>query len=377
MPEFTHVPAFEESKVADFLEPEFRRFQLLVAGSGISVLHRILTKDNEYKLKGDFPADRPACLRKLSRSVLFFHCGVVHFSLDNGIMKPLFLSLLFSVLSLRILFAQPATEVYVFELNSKGKSYELRKALNVSANPGQYDNQPSFSSDGKVLYYVSQDTAGQTDIFFYQLESGTKTNFSQTPTASEYSPTLTPDGRFISCIRVVGEEQLLWKFPLAGGKPVVVVPELVIGYHAWGNESTVVSFVLGEPQTLQVSNLISNTHKIVAENVGRSIHRIPGQNLISFLQNKSDQPALIKSLNPETGEISIIGGALSDSQNMAWTKNGEILMGQGHSLFIWSKNKPEWSKIAALDKQFGLKEITRLAVSPDGKKLAVVVSEQP
>ena len=292
-------------------------------------------------------------------------------------MKPLFLSLLSSVFSLPILFAQPATEVYVFELNSKGQAYELRKALNVSANPGQYDNQPSFSGDGKVLYYVSQDTAGQTDIIFYQLESGTKTNFSQTPSASEYSPNLTPDGKSISCIRVVGDEQLLWKFPLAGGEPAVVVPGLVIGYHAWWNESTVVSFVLGEPQSLQISDLMSNTHKIVAENIGRSLHKIPGQNLISFAQNRDDQPALIQSLNPETGEIKTIAEALPDSQDMTWTTNGEILMGQGHSLFIWSKNKPEWSKIAVLDQQFGLTGITRLAVSPDGKKLAVVVNEQP
>lgn len=301
-------------------------------------------------------------------------------------MKLLLLSVL-SIVSGVYLTAQPATEVYLFDLKKKGNSYELRNATNVSANPGQYDNQPSFSADGKTVYYVSMDTSGQTDIYFYSIRNGSRTNFSQTPAASEYSPTLTPDGQFISTIRVVGEEQLLWKFPLGGGEPLVVVPNLVIGYHAWWNNNTIVSFVLGDPQTLQVTTLSSNSNKIVAENIGRSIYKMPGrmprrmpgrmprQNLISFLQNRNGQPSLIQSLNPETGERSILAEALPNSQDMAWTPAGEILMGQGSALFIQHKNSSDWTKIAQLDEQFGLTVITRIAVSPNGKRLALVVNE--
>ncbi len=270
------------------------------------------------------------------------------------------------------LTAQPATEVYIFDLEKTGETYQLSNAKNISGNPGKYDNQPSFSEDGNTVHYVAQDETGFNDIYFYNLKSDSKTNFSKTPAASEYSPTLTPDGSFISCIRVVGDEQLLWKFPLVGGEPVVVVPELVIGYHAWWSENILVSFVLGEPHTLQVLDLTTSTQKVVAENIGRAIFKIPGESAISFLQNRDGLPALIQALNPETGEIKTVTEALPDSQDMAWTPPGEILMGQGNTLYIWSRSNPVWTVVTELD---GLQGISRLAVSPNGRMLAVVVNE--
>lgn len=271
------------------------------------------------------------------------------------------------------LSAQPATEVYLFDISKKGENRILSNKINVSANPGFYDNQPSFSKDGKTLYYVSADGNGQIDIYEFDTKTGARINFSRTSAASEYSPTLTPDGNFISCIRVVGEEQLLWKFPIGGGEPEIVVPDLVIGYHAWLNADTLVSFVLGEPHTLRVSSLPAGKNTIAAENIGRSIHLIPGTKLFSFLQNRENQPALIQSLDPSNGTIQTIAEALPDSQDMIWTQDGEILMGQGNALYAWSKSKPEWTKVAELPDN--LQGITRLATSRDGKKIAIVISE--
>ncbi|WOK08110.1 hypothetical protein RT717_05615 [Imperialibacter roseus] len=270
--------------------------------------------------------------------------------------------------------AQPSTEVYLFELKANGGAMSISNPVNVSSNPGRYDNQPSFSQKTGELFFVSQDATPQIDIFIYNPARGTKTNFSNNA-SNEYSPTLTPDCKFISCIREVDGTQLLWKFPIRKGEPTMVVPDLVIGYHAWRDDNTLVSFVLGEPQTLQVSDLSAKTNKIVASNIGRSIHKIPGSKLISFLQNREGQPALIQSLDTETGKIETICEAMADSQDMAWTPDGKIIMGQGSKLFMWSPSTKAWTEVADLASTFQLKDITRLAVSPKGDRIAIVVSE--
>ncbi|CAD5273851.1 MULTISPECIES: hypothetical protein [unclassified Imperialibacter] len=289
-------------------------------------------------------------------------------------MKPA--SLLFALASLLSLsaIAQPSTEVYLFDLKANGETISVSNPINVSANPGRYDNQPSFSQKTGELFFVSQDATPQIDIFIYNPARGTKINFSDNA-SNEYSPTLTPDGKHISCIREVDGTQLLWKFPIRKGEPVIVVPDLVIGYHAWRDDNTLVSFVLGEPQTLQISNLSAKTNTIVASNIGRSIHNIPGSQLISFLQNREGQPALIQSLDTETAKIETICEAMADSQDMAWTPDGKIIMGQGSKLFTWSASTKAWIEIAELASTFQLKGITRLAVGPKGDKLAVVVNE--
>ena len=58
---------------------------------------------------------------------------------------------------------------------------------------------------------------------------------------------------------------------------------------------------------------------------------------------------------------------------MAWTKDGTILMGKGDLLYQFKK-ETGWLQIADLTK-FGLTGITRLAVSADSKKIAIVVNE--
>jgi hypothetical protein len=289
-------------------------------------------------------------------------------------MKPALLSFISASLLSLSAIAQPSTEVYLFDLKANGGTISVSNPINVSSNPGRYDNQPSFSQKTGELFFVSQDATPQIDIFIYNPARGTKTNFSDNA-SNEYSPTLTPDGKYISCIREVDGTQLLWKFPIRKGEPVIVVPDLVIGYHAWRDDETLVSFVLGEPQTLQISDLSAKTNKIVASNIGRSIHKIPGSQLISFLQNREGQPALIQSLDTKTGGIETICEAMADSQDMAWTPGGAILMGQGSKLFIWSPSTNAWAEVADLASTFQLNGITRLAVSHKGDKLAVVVNE--
>jgi len=67
--------------------------------------------------------------------------------------------------------------------------------------------------DGHGVLYTSIRNK-QADIYRYDLQSGATTQVTNTA-ESEYSPTLMPDRKNISVVRVEadGKTQRLWKFP--------------------------------------------------------------------------------------------------------------------------------------------------------------------
>ncbi len=264
------------------------------------------------------------------------------------------------------LLAQPDTEVYLMDLRRSSDGLVVEKPVNISSNEG-YDNQPSFWSDGESVLYA-RNVEGQTEIARYYLGSGNTLIITNTFGGSEYSPTLMPDGR-ISSIRLdTTGLQLLYAYTFRG-LDEVLVPDLKIGYHAWINSNEIVAFVLGEPATMQLINTKTNTARIVGENIGRSLHKIPGSSAFSYL-DKSNEQWVIKSMNPKTNEIESLTPAIERSEDYCWTPKEEIIMGSGSKLYVWKRGS-EWIEFADLQ-SFEITNITRLSVSPDGKKLVVV-----
>src|SRR4051812_15609586 len=114
--------------------------------------------------------------------------------------KPL--SLIIFLLVLSDMQAQlPETDIWLFKLDKdKQKNLVAGKALNITNRKG-YDNQPSFSNDGKRIFYVSIKEDKQADIYYYDLKK--KKNIQLAYSAeSEYSPVQTINGKYISCVVV-------------------------------------------------------------------------------------------------------------------------------------------------------------------------------
>jgi len=262
--------------------------------------------------------------------------------------------------------AQPNTEIYLMDLRRSSEGLLIENPINISNNDG-YDNQPSFWKDGETVLYA-RTIDGQTDIARYYLNSGNTLIISNTKQGSEYSPTPMPDGR-ISSIRLdTTGLQLLYAYKL-NGEHNVLVPGLKIGYHCWIDKDRIAAFVLGEPATLQLINIRSNQSEMIEENIGRSLHLIPGKKSFSYL-DKNVSPWMIKEMNPDTKTIKNLTSAKGDGEDYCWTPKGEILMADGTKLFVGSPDAG-WRQFADLNK-LGITSITRLAVSPAGKKLVVV-----
>lgn len=270
------------------------------------------------------------------------------------------------------LWAQPSTEVYLFDLEKAKDGFTVTNPLNVSDNPG-YDNQPSFSADGNILLYTSWQSDEQTDIILYDIDQQTKTRFTETD-GSEYSPTMSVNGEVITTIILERDgRQLLWSYNLETAEPQVLVEDLVIGYHCWYDENTLFSFVLGEPATLQKNDLKTGKNTRLDEKIGRSLHRIPGKKAISYI-SKATEEWKVMAYRPKNGKQKVIAETLPNTEDMAWTPDGTMIMGKEGKLYSRKMNDKSWTSLTDLS-QFDLTGITRVAVSPNGKKLAVVVNQ--
>ncbi len=240
--------------------------------------------------------------------------------------------------------------------------------VNISDNEG-YDNQPSFSPNGKsVLYARSVD--GLTDIARYTISSGKTKMITETKQGGEYSPTTMPDGKRISSVRLdTTGFQRLYAYNKKGESEMLGSP-LVVGYHAWINELEFVAFVLGDPNTMEIVHSVAGESRQIGQNIGRSLHKIPNSDRFSYV-DKNVTPWEIKSMDPKTLQSETIVTVLEGAEDYCWTPSGEILMGKDGKLFFWLDG-PEWKPVELEGEYEG---ITRLAVSPDGKKLAIVVNE--
>ena len=82
-------------------------------------------------------------------------------------MKKLF-SLIFGLISIITNAQLPDTEIYVADFSSACGKIKISNPVNITKRKG-YDNQPSFSPDGKKIYYVSVIDTTQSDIYCYDL----------------------------------------------------------------------------------------------------------------------------------------------------------------------------------------------------------------
>lgn len=288
--------------------------------------------------------------------------------------KIIFFAFFFSCL---VSYGQAGSEIFLFDIKVTNGQVVLSNGSNITNHKG-YDNQPFFHPSKPFIYYSSDNDSGRSDIKYKDYQKNKISNFTTTQ-EREYSPTVTPDGKFISCIiqRDNGAQDL-GKYPVNGGKPVILINDLKVGYHAWADKSKLLLFVLIDSVTnnLHYYNLSTKTDTVIAVNPGRSLHKIPGQNAMSFIQKNAGKDWLIKRFDLKTGVISTIAPTLPGQESLVWLNNNIILMSSGANLFSYRVGtNNEWRPVIIEGDVALLKGLSRLATNTGNTKLAVVVSE--
>jgi hypothetical protein len=266
----------------------------------------------------------------------------------------------------------PATDIWLAELHhDPGGALSLGRPVNATHRRG-YDNQPFFLPDGSGFWYTSIDSTGQADIWYHDLASGENRPVTRTARESEYSPTWLGMGGGFSAIRVEADStQRLWRFDVDGANASVLFPNVApVGYHAWADDHTVVMYVLGTPPTLVVGDVSTGATRTVARDVGRSIQRIPGTNDVSYVQRVGKDSTEIRRLDVRAGTSTPLAPGIRGGDFHAWTPDGVLLQAHGAGLYAWSPGAHAWRQIADLSAQ-GI-SLSRLAVSPDGTRIALV-----
>jgi uncharacterized membrane protein YcaP (DUF421 family) len=277
--------------------------------------------------------------------------------------------------------ARPQTDVWIVSLKQSGSTITVGTPRNLTHRIG-YDNQPSFTAKGDAVFYTATDN-GQSDIWRVPVRGGAPKQLTHTR-ESEYSATVTPDGRFFSVIRVEADStQRLWKFPVEGdGSPSLVIENIKpIGYHVWAGDHTLFVYVLGGPlgsananaSTLQLVDDRIGTGEIVARNVGRALQRIPGRDAISYIQTVKDSASWITEYDLKAKQSHRLVIPPKGADYHVWTPAGTLIAASESK--VYTMTDAGWGEIADLTSA-GVKGITRLAMSPKGDWLAFVAEDK-
>jgi hypothetical protein len=299
-------------------------------------------------------------------------------------MSKIFIGII-SLMSFSIAAQSSGYDVYVAELAVKNNLLQVSKVMALTNRP-EYDNQPFFLADGETLLITSAiDKQGQeqTDSFLYRLADKKHRNITNT-SYSEYSPTLMPNSVDISVIKVIGDKQKLWRYPLTNDNSEKTLPsELLkeinpVGYHAWIDQTQVMLFVLGEPHTLQLANVDTQSSRIIDDNIGPSLYKIPGTELMSYTATKdeSENPLWdLKSFDPKTEKVTVLSQLPLGAYYYGWSGDGKAIAAQGSILKQWDFKRPDkdWQVFADLSESCP-KGITRLTTNAQNTRIAVVCS---
>ena len=262
----------------------------------------------------------------------------------------------------------PDTDIYLAPVRLRDGWVAVGAPRNITERVG-YDNQPFFTPDGRSILYTARIDDKQTDIFRYDMRSRKTTRLTDTP-ESEYSPTPAKGG--FSVVRVERDSvQRLWWFDKLGHNPKLLLPDVrPVGYHAWMGAQELALFVLGSPATLQVASVANPQPKIVAQNVGRSVQKIPNWEGVSFVQNMNDSTAWVERVGSDQ-QIKSIAKLLPGEEYHAWTNRGALLGTSGSKLYEWTPiDGGTWRLVLDMAPR-GLK-LSRIAISPRGDWIAIV-----
>tara|TARA_R110000868_G_scaffold58183_10_gene179867 strand:+ start:4055 stop:5077 length:1023 start_codon:yes stop_codon:yes gene_type:complete len=288
----------------------------------------------------------------------------------------------------------PGTDIRIFALDWVDGRPVIGEAMGGIIRPG-YDNQPFFTPDGTSLLYTSGDETGETDIWRLDLASGETAPVTQTPGESEYSPRVPP-----------GEAALSYIYQPPGGyagnaylanadnSDRYAAEDLApVGYYLFsGDMRHVVTFALGEPNTLQLIDRMADPETTihVGDNPGRSFARTLSGDGAWVTLARADTGYAVHRLEFASGSIRHGFDLPGDSQDFARitspisgvfafdgffsAADGTLFYGTVSADAAATTLSPAWSEIADLT-ALGLTDVTRIAISPDSDRIAFVAAD--
>lgn len=284
------------------------------------------------------------------------------------------ITLLFVFITTTIV-SQTNTEVYLFDIKKTETGFELTNKKNISNNKG-YDSQPHFYDNNTLLFASERNE--QTDILKYTIKTGKKEFINATPNGGEYSPQRIPNSDDVSAVRLDKSGlQRFYRYDMNTGISKELIRSLKVAYPLWYNDKLVVSAVIGKNSLdLVTSDLRYKTNFTLQKNIGRSIHKIPNSNKVSFISKKNPQWE-IRSLDVSTLRTAKIANLDGKYEDIFWLSDAIVLQAKKNQILQLNIQKDSvWKEFYTVDDS-QIQNISRIAISPDGTKMAIVGEEAP
>lgn len=291
---------------------------------------------------------------------------------------------IFGLLAATSLSAQlPVSNIYVFDLQrdtDKDSLFLAKPRFLTNFNRTGYNNHPHFISNEELM--ISSGTAfeSQPDLFTLNVNSKVRTKITDTP-AGEYSPRRMPDYFNFSAVRMeyLPTDTLirLWQFPMdrsSNGRPVF--KDITnVGYYAWLNSRDIALYKVQTPNQLVKSDIYGGTEEVIAQNVGRCFLPGSGGTLIYVQKNEgADSEIMIYDSRAyfDDQKKRKIAPTLAGAEDFAMTMGGTVLMAYDSKIYTFTLGQDEeWQLLADLS-AYGIKGISRMALSPNDGRIALV-----
>ena len=287
------------------------------------------------------------------------------------------------VLNLIVLFnytniiSQSNTEIFLLDIKFKLDKIEIYNLKKISNNKG-YNNQPIFVSNDKILFTSERNL--QNDIVQYDSSENSLKYLTNTLT-SEYSPIRYKKNKVTAVSLDKKGEQYLRIYNVKDNTFKIPFTDKIVGYYNYSKKikNQIISSVLENNElVLYTSNLKTKEHTYIDNNTGRSIHNIPknkfGEEKISYI-SKKDSIWNINYVDLSSYKTKTITTTLNNNEDICWFKDGSILTSNKNNLYIFnSKLSKDWKLLCSLE-EYGITNISRIAINPNKDKLALVNSK--
>jgi hypothetical protein len=253
----------------------------------------------------------------------------------HRILQALTLALALALVVPTAAIAQPSTDIWLGRLDLRGGGVAITELVNITQRPG-YDNQPAFFPDQPTLAYTTQRDGG-THAMLYDLATGTAR---PVPAARGFSPTPTDDGRQLM-MTFAGQVVL---HDLDGTRLRALTDSVRVGYYTRVDARTFVAEAPFSSDSAVAARIDPASVRLELRKLDLDRRRVETLAVIPF---------------PTPGQH-------------AWTPRKTLLIGSGNRILEWSPAAPgTWTPVATFAEP-GLQQISRIAISPRGDRIAIV-----
>ena len=270
-------------------------------------------------------------------------------------------------------FAQlPETELLLAEVEIKGNLLKVEAAKKISTHKG-YNNQPCFVNNDKEIYFTSDiEGDSKTHICSYNLSKKEIKRLSITNT-SEYSANMVPGKNEFSVVMVEEDStQRIWLFDVLKGSNKSCLSQQTdsVGYYTWLGKDSILYYKLTKPHSLHALNIKTNQDVWLCDNPTRSFKKISATTFFYVIREEKQNEVYVYDTRIRKATLFAVDN-VSANQDYIWHPTLGLLKSESTKLYRYSADTKVWVELADFT-AFGVKKLTRFAISANGKYVALV-----